>query len=116
MCFNRVFRTDAFKSLCLKFEAVSSSHHIPKSNTTTLETHDTIQNGDITITEEEELNLFPSLMPMQERQQSVRSSRSIKVPSIGKKYGKPKRPPVGSLGKLVAVNEMTSHVTTLPFH
>lgn len=107
----RVFRTDAFKSLCLRLEAVSSSHRMHTSNTTKLEAHDTgtVQNGDITITEEEELNLFPSLIPKQERQQSIRSSKSIKLPSTSRKLGRPKRPPVGSLGKLVTANRVTLH-------
>ena len=105
--FNRIFITDACKSLCLQLEAVSSSHHIHTTNTRRLEVHDTgtIQNGDITITEEEELNLFPFLGPKQERQPSIRSSKSIKLPSVttGTKFGRPKRPPVGSFGKLVMV-------------
>ena len=76
------------------------------TNTSKLEAYDTssVQNGDITITEEEELNLFPSLIPKRERQQSIRSSKSIKLPSTGKKFSKPRRPPVGSLGKLVTIN------------
>ena len=105
--FNRIFRTDAFKSLCLQLEAVSSSHRIHTTNTTRSEVCDTstVQNGDITITEEEELNLFPFLGPKQERQPSIRSNKSIKLPSVttGIKFGRPKRPPVGSLGKLVMV-------------
>ena len=108
--FNRVFRTDAFKSLCLRLEVVSSSHRIDTANdsTTKLEAHDTVagQNGDITITEEEELNLFPSLMPKQERQQSIRSGKTIKLPSTSKKFGRQRRPPVGSLGKLVTMNRI----------
>lgn len=100
----RIFRTDAFKSLCLQLEAVSSSHRIHTTNTTRSEVCDTstVQNGDITITEEEELNLFPFLGPKQERQPSIRSNKSIKLPSVttGIKFGRPKRPPVGSLGNL----------------
>ena len=59
----------------------------------------------ITITEEEELNLFPFFGPKQERQPSLRSSKSITLPSVitNTKLGRPKRPPVGSLGKLVMV-------------
>jgi len=70
--------------------------------------HDTsiTQNGDITITEEEELNLFPSLNTKQERQQSLKSSKSIRLPSTGKKFSRQKRPPVGCLGKLATMNKM----------
>ena len=122
-CFNRVFRTDAFKSLCLQLEVVSSSHRIDTANNSTgldttnnttrlEEVHDTStgQNGDITITEEE-LNLFPSLIPKRERerQQSIRSSKSIKVSSTGKKFSRQRRPPVGSLGKLVRVNNIAQN-------
>ena len=106
MCSNRVFRTDAFKSLCLRFEAVNSNHNMHTGNTVRIQTHDTVQNGDITISEEDELNLLPSLIPTQERQQSIRSSKSMKMPSASKKYSKSKRPPVGSLGKLVLLHRI----------
>ena len=92
----------------MQLEAVSSSHRINSASTLESEDDDTgtIQNGDVTITEEEELNLFPFLGPRQERQPSLSSSKSINLPSMatGTKFGRPKRPPVGSLGKLVAVN------------
>ena len=105
--FNKIFRIDACKSLCLQLEAVSSSHHIHTTNTTRSEVHDTstVQNGDITITKEEELNLSAFLGPKQERQPSLRSSKSIKLPSVttGTKFGRPKRSPVGSFGKLIMV-------------
>lgn len=91
----------------MRLEAVNSSQHIHKNNTT-IEARDTgtVHNGDITITEEEELNLFPSLVPRQQRQQSIKSSKSLRLPPTSKKFGKPKRPPVGSLGKLVTINKM----------
>lgn len=98
-------------------DVVNSSHHIDTANdsTTKLEVHDigTGQNGDITITEEEELNLFPSLIPKQERQQSIRSSKTTKLPSTtSKKFGRQRRPPVGSLGRLVTANRVDTHYYT----
>ena len=103
-----MFRTDAFKSLCLRLEVVSSSHRMHTDKPAKSEVHDTsiVQNGDITITEEEELNLFPSLIAKRERQQSIKSSKSIKLPLTAKKFSRQKRPPVGCLGKLVTMNEM----------
>ena len=94
----------------MQLEAVSSSHRINSASTLESEDDhdtDTIQNGDVTITEEEELNLFPFLGPRQERQPSLSSSKSINLPSMatGTKFSRPKRPPVGSLGKSVAVNQ-----------
>ena len=93
------------------------SYHIHTTDTTRSEVHDTgtVQNGDITITKEEELNLFPFLGPKQERQPSIRSSKSIKLSSVttGTKFGRPKRPPVGSFGKLVMVKWHVSLVVSV---
>ena len=100
MIFNRIFRTDAFRSVCPPLEMVSSSHNIVQQDTTKL-SGDT-DNGDIVITEEDELNLLGVKAHSQSRRPLAKSSRCTKsAGSRDRSSGKSKRPPVGSLGKLV---------------
>ena len=79
---------------------VSSSHNITKHETTELS--GSTDNGDLVITEEDELNLLGVKTPGQSRRPSVKSTRSTKSATHYDRHcSKSKRPPVGSLGKLV---------------
>ncbi|XP_065920961.1 protein phosphatase 1 regulatory subunit 36-like [Dysidea avara] len=95
----RIFRTDAFRSVCPSLEMVSSSHNITKHETTELS--GSTDNGDLVITEEDELNLLGVKTPGQSRRPSVKSTRSTKSATHYDRHcSKSKRPPVGSLGNL----------------
>jgi len=83
---------------------VSSSHNITKHQT--IELSGNTGNGDLVITEEDELNLLGVGVKTagQSRRPSVKSTRSTKSAFHNDRhYSKSKRPPVGSLGKLVVL-------------